>query len=99
MDDQGRSDKLCRSIVLRIYESLLPFLVWGASLPGKEGRAHQQVSPPCPELVLSWLSTAWNRHTRKGHWTPAPQSLLGGGQPVTLCLPPNQAARPHTLFL
>ena len=84
MDDQGRSDKHCRSFVLQIFDSLLPFLSTGGFpyLTSKEGWASQQVSPPRPVLVPSWLSTTWNFHAGKGRRKPAPQSLLG-------CLLPN----------
>lgn len=71
------------SAVLLFFGFSAPFSLpceMGASLTKQEGWSNQQVSLPCPVLVLSRLATAWNFHAGKGCREPAPQSLLGYSQ-------------------
>lgn len=58
MDDQGQSDKLCRSFVFRIFQLLSPFPVYqGLPLPPRLGKSTSTspLSSAHAQLVFSFM--------------------------------------------
>lgn len=95
MDDQGRSDKLCRSFVLWIFGSLLPSLSDGG-FPYQAGRLVKSTSIPA-------LSSACSQPTCDCMEFPCREGMLGastpvptGIQPVTGYSLPNEAPTRET---
>ena len=90
MDDQGWSDKLCRSFVLRIFDSLLPSLCDGG-FPYQAGRLVKSTSIPALPSVCSQPACdcmefpCWEGMLEAS--TPVPTGI----QPVTGCSLPNEA--------
>ena len=90
MDDQGRSDKLCRPFVLRSFDSLLPSLCNGG-FPYQAGGLVRSTSIPALSSVCSQPTCdcmefpCWEGMLEAS--TPVPTGI----QPVTGCSLPNEA--------
>lgn len=96
MDDQGQSDKLCRSFVVRIFDSLLPFLSVG-------GFPHRQEKLGKSTSILSYTAgtqlafdcmelPTLGRDVGSQHPSPCWGTASGG------CLLPNWAAHSTDFF-